>query len=135
MLPNLYCTVRTLGRSSFLVLGIWISASSCPLCAQASDLVDTGRLGARGVIFELPPESYGIIDAQGIGDFNGDGLDDIALSVKDPADGTFPVVLLYGKQGLTGRHNLQLDGGLPGSLVLRGLSALGFYLAESVNGL
>jgi hypothetical protein len=75
-------------------------------------LIDTSKIGERGGIIESVAEGlFAIDDAQGIGDFNGDGLDDIVLAVKQgPQDGGhLAVVLVYGRPGFTSRQLLDND--------------------------
>ena len=73
--------------------------------ANAADLIDTSSLGARGAILETPGDgSFALPDAQGLGDFNGDGLDDIAVAARETeffAGDPLAVFLVYGRPGLT----------------------------------
>jgi hypothetical protein len=83
--------------------------------AQTADLVDTGALGERGVVFETSAlGSSTLNDAVGLGDFNGDGLDDLfvssdAASEVGSSGRTFLSVIL-GRPALTGRHLLEAPG-------------------------
>src|SRR5262245_52260947 len=62
-------------------LGILFVAGPTPLFS--ADLVDTSLLGVRGAILQTAGQGFfAVADAQGIGDFNGDGLDDIVLAVR-----------------------------------------------------
>src|SRR5262249_16860792 len=64
------------------------AASICLLAGAsalpAEDLVATSLLGKRGAILETPGQGFlALPDLQGIGDFNGDGLDDVVLAVRE----------------------------------------------------
>ena len=68
-----------------------VIAASMHVLGQGVDLVYMENLGTRGVAFEGPPAFSGFFDSsgntcQGIGDFNGDGYDDIALTVRERQD-------------------------------------------------
>ena len=100
--------------------------------AQATDEVHAAELGERGVVLESPAGSgfhYGIpatfylriLDGEGIDDFDGDGLADIALSISsDEGFGVSPMVMvIYGRLDFTGRHSLRVDGTFPRSFIIR----------------
>jgi hypothetical protein len=89
--------------------------------AAAAELLDAGALGERGAILETIGEGFfALADAQGIGDFNGDGRDDVALAVRETGliDGDpLAVLLVYGRPGLSALH--PLDGSLGGLVAFR----------------
>lgn len=99
----------TMGLVVFLV-------GAQPLSAQATDRVEMSRLGERGAVFEAPLDDRGVESAWGAGDMNGDGIDDIALSVAQQP-GPFGIMIVFGRPGLTGRTVLSMD--FPGSATLR----------------
>jgi hypothetical protein len=97
--------------------------------SQATDEIDTAQLGERGVVLEPPAgitSSTGFEDGQGIGDFNGDGLDDIVLGIHEGANPNellvSGVMVIHGRPGFTGRHVPAFDGTFPGSFVLEGMN-------------
>jgi hypothetical protein len=73
----------------------------------------------------VPNSQFGIA-LSGIGDFNGDGADDIAVGANwgDDEDRTGRVYVYYGGAGLDGTPDLILDGKNPGS-----------YFGDTVQGL
>jgi hypothetical protein len=84
---------------------------------RAADLVDTSRLGERGVEFE-DSTNHAMEEGIGIGDFNGDGFDDVAVPVSVQAE---PVIvattIVFGRPDLAGSHALNAD--LPGTVRVR----------------
>jgi hypothetical protein len=88
---------------------------ACPL--SAAEVVDLSALGERGVVFELPRTvdlGSGLADGQGIGDFDGDGRDDIVLAFRErPLDEPRPwvVSVVYGSRDLRGKVLLPIDPG------------------------
>jgi len=77
--------------------------------AQGEDLIDTASLDARGVVFDSGGLGRGGLSvAVSIGDFNGDGMDDLftygreaGLVDRDHSPGLLSLV--FGRPGLTGR--------------------------------
>jgi hypothetical protein len=122
-----------------------LSLLSARVWSQATDEIDAAQLGERGVVLESPMEAarigfaefLGYNDGQGIGDLNGDGLDDIALSFLDGVNRKgFPlyhVMVIHGRPRFTGKHTLAFDGTFPGSFVLRGMDPDGRYEVAGVN--
>lgn len=107
-------------RIGLAVLAISLSSASSGT-GQANDLVDTASLGERGAVLESVGSGFlALQDAQGIGDFNGDGLDDVVLGVRETellSDEPYAVVLAYGRPNLTQRQ--PLDHNFPGTAIFR----------------
>ena len=89
----------------------------------SEDLIDTRQLGTRGAILETVignGEGNGEVWHVGnLGDFNGDGLDDLGViysSGPDDLGYRFRMGVIYGRRGLSGR--LTLDD-LPQKLLFR----------------
>ncbi|MBI4584852.1 MAG: FG-GAP repeat protein, partial [Planctomycetes bacterium] len=89
-------------------------------CSQyrvlANELLEAANLGGRGVAFEspFPGEIQTVREVAGIGDFDGDGFDDLAVSFKVAEEGDsdrWAVGIIFGRPGLNGRH--ELPGGIP----------------------
>ncbi|MCZ6794094.1 MAG: FG-GAP-like repeat-containing protein, partial [Planctomycetota bacterium] len=88
------------------------------LAAQAGELIDTARLGQHGVAFESPVERFfSLVNAVGIGDFDGDGFDDVVLGMDETSFDPQVAVLIHGRPRLTSTH--VLDGTLPGVTTFR----------------
>lgn len=92
----------------------------------AEDLVDTRQLGTRGAILETAlGNEYGKIwDARSVGDFNGDGLDDLGVIYwSEPGALGHPwrIGVIYGRRGLSGRFTLD---DLPQKLIFQVSSPL-----------
>jgi hypothetical protein len=131
-------------RRSLLSLILSISWAG-EVWSQATDEIDAAQLGDRGVVLESPVEAVrigfaefpGFNDGQGIGDFNGDGFDDIALSflegVNRNCETIYNVMVIYGRAGFTGRHTLAFDGTFPGSVVFKGMDPNVRYLVRGVK--
>ncbi len=105
--------------------------------AIAQDLIDARQLGMRGVALEssLSAKNSFIWDVQGLGDFDGDGLDDIGVSYQsEPNDLEYPVrvSVLYGRRDLWGRYLLD---DLPRKTVFRSkYSPNHIHAVGDVNG-
>lgn len=106
------------------ILGSFLIAS-LPFLAQAqgSEILPMAQLGDRGVVFEALNEFIRIYESDGIGDFNGDGFDDLSVVAKGQQGSTAAAIIIYGRKGFTGRQpllNLVDDTpGFPGTLVFQ----------------
>jgi hypothetical protein len=75
--------------------------------ARATDLIDTAALGQRGVVFETRTLGYSALSLiTGVGDFNGDGFDDLATFSREVNEVDFLESLVFGRADLSGRHSL-----------------------------
>src|SRR3989454_1081962 len=100
--------MRTLAVQGLLSLAVSLG----PLVAE--DLIDMRQLGKRGAILEpgllpLARGDFKVEEAQGLGDFNGDGFDDLGViyqSEPSEAPGPWRVAVVYGRRDLSGRHLL-----------------------------
>ena len=101
------------------IAGIPGANSVCSLRRlHAQDLVDTRVFGERGVVFEGPyelPLGESVEDARGVGDVDGDGLDDIVIVFNEEPSpeleertGVAAVALVYGARNLPTRLTLPL---------------------------
>jgi hypothetical protein len=78
---------------------------------EAADLIDTAALGSRGVVFHTGGVGSAVLySALGLGDFDGDGFDDVLTSSNAGREvgssGTTVLSLVFGHPELTGRHLL-----------------------------
>src|SRR5437867_3781388 len=74
-------------------------------------------LGERGVALDAPV-GIDVTEALGLGDVNGDGLADVAVTLvfqSEPLQ--IGTLVVFGRPALTGRHQLQT--GFPGTVSLR----------------
>src|SRR5256885_1933507 len=99
--------MRTVAVQGLLSLAVSLG----PLVAE--DLIDMRQLGKRGAILEtaLLPLARGhtkVWEAQGLGDFNGDGFDDLGVIYQsepsETASGPWRVAVVYGRRELSGRN-------------------------------
>src|SRR2546422_8913183 len=108
--------MRTVAVQGLLSLAVSLG----PLVAE--DLIDMRQLGKRGAILEtaLLPKDHGKLEeVQGLGDFNGDGFDDLGViyeSEPSEAPGPWRVAVVYGRRDLSGRNLLDE---LPQTVVFR----------------
>src|SRR2546426_1088481 len=110
--------MRTLAVQGLLSLAVSLG----PLVAK--DLIDMRQLGKRGAILEtgllpLARGDFKVEEAQGLGDFNGDGFDDLGViyqSEPSEAPGPWRVAVVYGRRDLSGRNLLDE---LPRTVVFR----------------
>jgi hypothetical protein len=87
-----------MGRS--ILFALFVSTAFLPSArALAGTIIDEGQLADLGAVLESPiPEPDTIDDAIGLGDVDGDGLDDLLVIGRDTA------FIIFGRGGLTGRH-------------------------------
>src|SRR5437870_570174 len=110
--------MRTVAVQGLLSLAVSLG----PLVAE--DLIDMRQLGKRGAILEtaLLPFSKNLgklYEVQFLGDFNGDGFDDLAVTYRgepSEAPGPWRVAVVYGRRDLFGRNLLDE---LPRTVVFR----------------
>jgi len=104
------------GSSRCPCVSLLVGALSSPVYPQATDLVDTSQLAGRGVAFGLAKTDYGVNDAKGVVDFDGEGFDDFALAAPE----LYPkkVYLIRGGSPLPPLLDLAEPGALEGHAVV-----------------
>jgi hypothetical protein len=92
-----------------LVVGLASVLLTVGLASREAEIIDTAHLGERGVIFESHRAGYNTLKiAGGIGDFDADGHDDIAVvgAAADP-ERSNNLTIIYGRRDLAGRHRIE----------------------------
>src|SRR5688572_11647517 len=120
--------------SAFLEATVWWVFFLGSQVGLAQDLIPVSQLGDRGVIFQTRPidRSRFMESAQGVGDVNGDGFDDLLVSVCDqPLPAPCEIILVYGRPDLTGRH--VLDENLSGTVRFRARATLRYPSTEGAS--
>ena len=99
------------GSTSLMVL-TWVFLSSLSVCADTQLLTDAPP---RGVVFpEVTPEDSLGTAAIGIGDFNGDSVDDVAIGapISTFGGGTSAAYIVLGRSQFPQTFDLSSSGGI-----------------------